>query len=368
MKNWPPPDFGDFQLDRLPVKSKPIERRPKPGTSVLVLGWFYASDRELAFVKRAYSRAGYDHVVVRPSPVAEVSKWRGWYRIISRGGLQSEAQAEASELARHFDVVHCMSGGFLSLYVLMHSGIPLRFSTLLLDSTPILPKPDAFARFARAWMLYQGQPDQLRLLRWLSPSVHLHFIQERWALGLRYIRAKHALRRLVRCRHSKQIDQWMSGPVSWALSGDYPRISRHALGTIFQGMQSREQYEPRVIFAYNPSDPFISVDDVKAAAGLARTVGLPVVEATNEAPHVKLLFTASKTFFEMLLPTPRPKGAPPELAQGAPEEAATIGDADGSLMRHDLISELIMNAQGYDAFEPMAKCLQLDDSDRCQHA
>ena len=61
-----------------------------------------------------------------------------------------------ADLDRHFDVVHCMSGGFLQLYVLLRSGIHLNFSTLLFDSTPILPKPVAFTTFARAYMRSAG--------------------------------------------------------------------------------------------------------------------------------------------------------------------------------------------------------------------
>jgi hypothetical protein len=78
-------------------------------------------------------------------------------------------------LSRRFDTVHVMSGGFLNLYLNMVermpwflganfstlviilpvsqvSGAQLDFDTLILDSTPILPKPESFTRFARAYM------------------------------------------------------------------------------------------------------------------------------------------------------------------------------------------------------------------------
>ena len=79
---------------------------------------------------------GFTHVVVRPSPVEIFTKPRGWYRSMRRR-LQPRRQlahADAAPpkplpqaaLGRHFDVVHCLSGGFLALYVLLRSGVSLR--------------------------------------------------------------------------------------------------------------------------------------------------------------------------------------------------------------------------------------------------
>ena len=116
---------GQPLAQRSPVSSAP--------RSALVLGWFHASERELGYVAKLYARNGFTDVVVRPSVIGKIAKPRGWYRSIRRG-LRAEAVAthattsaivgrdmpsEESNVSRHFDVVHCLSGGFLSLYVLL---------------------------------------------------------------------------------------------------------------------------------------------------------------------------------------------------------------------------------------------------------
>eukprot|EP00966_Prymnesium_polylepis_P283412 6548264-Prymnesium_polylepis.1 len=73
--------------------------------SVLILGWFFASKRELEYVRRMYHKNGYTNVTVQPSAVGAISKPRGWYRTIRRQLLSDEPKPNA-ELARHFDVVH----------------------------------------------------------------------------------------------------------------------------------------------------------------------------------------------------------------------------------------------------------------------
>lgn len=47
-----------------------------------------------------------------------------------------------------------MSGGFLNLGLVLSVRhlIPLRYRYLVMDSTPILPQPKSFVRFARAYM------------------------------------------------------------------------------------------------------------------------------------------------------------------------------------------------------------------------
>ena len=79
-----------------------------------------------------------------------LSKPRGWYRTFV-ASVKSDNQ-----LARKYDVVHCMSGGFLNLYLTLASGAQLEFDTLVLDSTPIMPKPSSFVRFLRAWLEDSG--------------------------------------------------------------------------------------------------------------------------------------------------------------------------------------------------------------------
>ena len=54
-----------------------------------VFGFFGASDRELALIEKRYAKNGYECVVV-PSPVKEVARPSGWYKI--SGGTRGWAR------------------------------------------------------------------------------------------------------------------------------------------------------------------------------------------------------------------------------------------------------------------------------------
>jgi len=275
------------------------------GRSALILGWFFAKDRELEYVRRMYAKNGFDEVVIRPSKVGLISKPRGWYRTLRRqlqpGRRRAEPRSQSVDsqsldsLDRHFDVVHCMSGGFLALYVLLRSKVGLRFSTLLCDSTPILPKPAAFTRFARAYLASIG----LRLpLKLLPERLHQWLVEGRWWLSIFYIKMKHRLLTLLGRLQGVELNRWMSGPVDWGLSGDYDRVATHALGTIYEGAAQCAGSE--IIFLYNKADPFIDPADVANAAELAREVGLAVREVETSTDHIKALFSSPRTVFSLL--------------------------------------------------------------------
>ena len=208
--------------------------------SVLVLGWFFATERELEYVRRAYKRNGFTDIVIQPSQVGIIAKPRGWYRSMRRRLQPRRKQKHedancalpAEQLGRHFDVVHCLSGGFLALYVLLRSGVDLRFNRLLFDSTPILPKPSAFTRFARAYMESVGLALPLKLF---PAALHLWLVSARWWLSITYIKLKHTLLETIGRMQGDELNRWTDGPVQWALDGDYDRVSRHALGTIYEG-------------------------------------------------------------------------------------------------------------------------------------
>lgn len=111
--------------------------------SALVLGWFFASKRELEYVRKAYDKNGFD-VTIQPSIVNVLAKPRGWYRTLRRR-LQPNRKTPEPEphaLGRKFDVVHCLSGGFLSLYVLRRSRVALTFQTLV--RPPAAPGPPSW--------------------------------------------------------------------------------------------------------------------------------------------------------------------------------------------------------------------------------
>jgi len=267
--------------------------------SALVLGWFFAKDRELDYVRRMYEKNGFTDIVIKASQVAVVSKPRGWYRSL-RARLPGNAQQPSDDddepdLDRHFDVVHCMSGGFLALYVMLQSGVKLRFSQLLFDSTPILPKPAAFTKFARAYLRSIGLTLPLKLL---PKRLHQGLILARWWISIYYIQLKHRVLSMLGRQQDAKLDRWQRGPVKWALRGDYDRVSRHALGTIYDTAAQGSGSE--IIFLYNPDDPFISETDVSAAADLARTVGLRTKQVHVGADHIKAIFKMPRTLFDLI--------------------------------------------------------------------
>jgi hypothetical protein len=150
--------------------AKPVDAKKK---SALILGWFYAEPRQLKFVARMYKKKGYADVVTCESDVGVVSKPKGWYKAC----LQTQKtmnQDGGHPLAREFDVVHVMSGGFLNLYQLLFAGVKIDFKTLVLDSTPILPKPAAFTRFARAYMDSVGLTIIPKLSEYLPHGSHTY--------------------------------------------------------------------------------------------------------------------------------------------------------------------------------------------------
>lgn len=123
------------------------------------------------------------------SVVKEIATPRGWYRtydrFVSGDGVSVELQAS---LGQSFDVVHCMSGGFLNLALVLSSKIPAKFKVLVLDSTPIMPQPKAFVRFARAYMSDHGLDFITKLL---PERFHTWIYTSRWGIGGAYVRAKH---------------------------------------------------------------------------------------------------------------------------------------------------------------------------------
>ena len=77
------------------------------------------------------------------------------------------------------------------------------------------------------------------------------------------------------------LEWWTAGPVEWALRGEYGRVARHALGTVYEAAAPGA----RVLFAYNPSDPYIDQTDVDEAAQARASSG---ADAHRLAlPHVR---------------------------------------------------------------------------------
>ena len=119
-------------------------------------------------------------------------------------------------------MVHCMSGGFLNYYLTRGAGVPLACDTLLLDSTPILPKPRAFTTFARQFMR-----DALpfgKVVDLFPQPLHLFLIRTRWSVTAFRLRVQHwFLRRLGRHPRAWRdlTTRWLRVSSSAARRGNY---------------------------------------------------------------------------------------------------------------------------------------------------
>ena len=258
-----------------------------------VFGFFGASDRELALIEKRYAKNGYECVVV-PSPVKEVARPSGWYKNFRRNARLGKDH----ELARHFDVVHCMSGGFLNYYLTRGAGVPLACDTLLLDSTPILPKPRAFTTFARQFMR-----DALpfgKVVDLFPQPLHLFLIRTRWSVTAFRLRVQHwFLRRLGRHPRAWRdlTTRWLRVSSSAARRGNYEPIVAHAARVAF-GRAPAAPPPKRAVFLHNPADPYLSRDDVLATVGAAERLGLAADVHEVATNHVQTIFQKPRIIFE----------------------------------------------------------------------
>lgn len=267
----------------------------KKTSSVLVLSWFHANPRELKLVKLIYRKNGYKDVHIHESPVNLLSKPRGWYRTFVN--TAKSTNSDMPELCRHYDIIHCMSGGFLNLYLLLAAGVPLEFDNLVLDSTPILPKPSSFVRFTRAYLEDNG----LQLINRLVPkAVHQLAVDARWSVGSVYVRLKHNL--LMRKQLKKagegvgeRADEWAKTVVRSATHHDWEAVKDQAIQTIFQ----REK-PMKCVFLFNPEDKYILQEDIKEVAEKSRGYGNTVTEVHVDTDHVQTIFKKPHTLFEAL--------------------------------------------------------------------
>ncbi|CAM9758800.1 unnamed protein product [Chrysoparadoxa australica] len=208
-----------------------------------------------------------------------------------------KAMTESPEyLNRHYDVVYCMSGGFLNLYILLASGVPLTFDKLVMDSTPILPKPSSFVRFARAYMEDNG----FELIpRVLPKPIHRRAISLKWWFSVIYVRLKHRfkVRRQLRAigGEVQQIGENWGGSVSrMASHSNWEGVADDAISTIFD----RKDLES--VFITNAEDPYICPDDVQKVMEMARGYGNNVKEVQVDVPHIQGIFRSPNSIFDAL--------------------------------------------------------------------
>lgn len=263
------------------------------GKSVLVISWFYAEPKQIELVKRIYQKKGFKDVVVHESPVKATATPRGWYKtFIGHVKSMDKIQAEGM-LARKFDVVHCMSGGFLNLYLILSAKIPVQFDHLVMDSTPIMPKPAAFVRFARAYMNDNGLKAVTKIL---PEPVHTGYQSLRWSIGALYVRFKHKtfIKKELRSLDKEKFEfsnDWSRWAAGSSAKMDYKSIVDDAISTVFNrpGL--------KVAFIYNDKDSYLNPADVKYVIQKCKEFGVDTTEVLTETKHIETIFRKPNILF-----------------------------------------------------------------------
>jgi len=279
---------------------------PFAGKKALIFTWFYAQPKEIELVKRIYKRKGFDEVVVQESIVKEIATPRGWYKTyikFAKGDGPSEELRQL--LGREYDVVHCMSGGFLNLGLVLSVRhlIPLRFKYVVMDSTPILPQPKSFVRFARAYMQEHG----LSFVNKVVPEpVHTGYQSLRWQVGAIWVRGKHKFQAKFSKNQTRKLgempadviqemDSWTRWATHTVMMDRYDEMCQSTINLVFQ-----TQGLKAAVFLYNPKDPFINPDDVARCVSDCKASGVPVEELRVENKHIETLFRKPNILFNAL--------------------------------------------------------------------
>jgi len=270
-------------------------------SSVVVFGWFGATQRELEMVQRVYRKNGYEEVTVVQSSIAQMTSPRGWC-----GTVKAHVQmGDDHPLARHVDVVHCLSGGFLNYYLLKASRVPLSCRLLLLDSTPILPKPKAFTTFTRQFLTDAGRG---RAVSMFPRRLHEGLVHVRWVLSARRALAEERLASLWRATMgavglkvapASPARHWVRLIMGLAVRGSYDRVVRHMLSKVFGGPPDVRSPET-VVFLHNPEDPYLDKSDVENTVAAASQFGPSVSEQLVTTGHIQTLFRKPKNVFAQI--------------------------------------------------------------------
>lgn len=275
----------------------------KEGKSVLIFSWFYAAPKELELVRRIYKKKGFTNIEVQESIVKEIATPRGWYRtydkFVSGEAVNKELQAR---LGQEFDVVHCMSGGFLNLALVLSAKIPIKFKVLVLDSTPIMPQPKAFVRFARAYMMDNGLDVVTKIL---PEPVHTWFYTSRWGIGGVYVRLKHKLSSLFGIKGprrlgeipSQEMETWTRWATHVAMLDRYENMTQVTIDTVINPSASGME---ECIFMYNPNDPYVNPDDVQMVIDRCPKMKVTptVVHVGNK--HIETVFRKPNILFNAI--------------------------------------------------------------------
>uniref|UniRef100_A0A7S0W402 AB hydrolase-1 domain-containing protein n=1 Tax=Hemiselmis tepida TaxID=464990 RepID=A0A7S0W402_9CRYP len=268
------------------------------GKSVLIIAWFHAEPKQLELVKRIYKKKGYTDVVVQESPVHQISTPRGWYQTfiscIKNGGPSKDGSGE--NIARHFDLVHCMSGGFLQLYLLLAAKVPIQFTRLVMDSTPILPQPKAFVRFARAYMDDNG----LSVVpKFLPLRLHNGYQTARWSIGATYVRLKHKgfIKKQLKGLEPglfETTNEWTRWAARNSARNNYDDIVDDAINTVF----NREGLH--TTFVYNKEDRYINTEEIQSIIAKCEEFGGKADEVLTKTGHIETIFRKPKLLFDAI--------------------------------------------------------------------
>lgn len=194
-----------------------------------------------------------------------------------------------------------MSGGFLNLGLVLSSKIPVTFKVLVLDSTPIMPQPKAFVRFARAYMKDHGLDVITKLL---PEPVHTWIYTSRWGIGGAYVRIKHKVKKalgLIEKRRlgaipAEEMEQWNRWATHVAMLDRYDNMTQVTIDTVLNPAAGLQE----VIFLYNPKDPYLNPDDVEMVISQCGGKGVrnTVVHVDNK--HIETLFRKPNVLFKPL--------------------------------------------------------------------
>ncbi|CAE8601723.1 unnamed protein product [Polarella glacialis] len=251
-------------------------------------------------VQRVYRKNGYEEVTVVQSSIAQMTSPRGWC-----GTVKAHVKlGDDHSLARHVDVVHCLSGGFLNYYLLKASRVPLSCRLLLLDSTPILPKPKAFTTFTRQFLTDAGHLVLLKSwsCRQYGPKA------APWVLSARRALCEFKLASLWRAAMgavgfkvapASPARHWVWLIMGLAVRGSFDRVVSHMLSKVFGGSPDVRSPET-VVFLHNPEDPYLDKSDVKNTVAAASQFGPLVSEQHVTTGHIKTLFRKPKNVFSQI--------------------------------------------------------------------
>eukprot|EP00933_Yihiella_yeosuensis_P055943 TRINITY_DN5491_c3_g1_i1.p1 TRINITY_DN5491_c3_g1~~TRINITY_DN5491_c3_g1_i1.p1 ORF type:complete len:472 (-),score=56.01 TRINITY_DN5491_c3_g1_i1:94-1488(-) len=269
--------------------------------SAVIFGWFGASPRELELAQRVYRKNGFHDVTVVASPIKEMTSPRGWHQVVKK----HRELGDKHPLARRVDVVHCLSGGFLNFYLLRAAGVPLECGdALLLDSTPILPKPKAFATFTRQFLRDSGKTRAVKLV---PKALHERLVRWRWQVSAASVFVTQWLRRLggvfrqakTRGPADSKLKTWTQFCMASAIKCSYGDVVDHMTSTIF-GSSTKVSSPKRVVFLHNPEDPYLDSDDVESTMSRAREMAPAVERCAVKTGHIETLFRKPKQVFNAL--------------------------------------------------------------------